>query len=187
VTDSTDGGRSVRGSFRQRFLATGESRFVTIAAFLVVILGISIGGHLYGRFLSARDLGGRDAAIEQLQSEGQKLKRELDDKSAQITALQIKLANAQAALEAIMPSENTYNVNPNQTLIVANGHLTLGLIGSPGNEGVILNVNGKQQTVPAGQVLAVAPDASTKCAVVVQSFDMFKAVVNASCAGVKPQ
>jgi hypothetical protein len=168
-------------------LATGESRFVVIAACLIALLGITIGGHLYGRFLSARDLGGRDAAIEQLQSESQKFKREIDDKSAQIGALQTKLASAQATLEAIMPSENSYNVNPNQTLIVANGHLTLGLVGSPGNEGVILNINGKQQTVAAGQILAVTPDASTKCAVTVQSFDMFRAVVNASCADVKPQ
>ena len=84
-----------------------------------------------------------------------------------------------------MPSANTYNISPNQSLIVADGHLTIGLIGSPGNESVTLAINGKQQTVSAGQVITVAPDPSTNCQVQVQSFDMFKAVLTASCAAAK--
>ena len=144
-------------------------------------LGTLIGGHLYGRYLAALELGGRENAIEQLRDESQKLKTQSDSLSAQITQLQTKLANAQAAVEAIMPSKNTYNFDPNQTRIVADGHLTIGLIGSPGNDNVTLNINGKQQTVGAGQVINVEPD----CQVGVQSFDMFKAVLTASCAGQK--
>jgi hypothetical protein len=181
VPDSTDTGRSVRNKPRRHWLASGESRYVVVAAFIAAALGTLIGGHLYGRYLSSRETRGRDNAIEEMRTESQKLKTQSDSLSAQITQLQTKLANAQAAVEAIMPSKNTYNFDPNQTRIVADGHLTIGLIGSPGNDNVTLNINGKQQTVGAGQVINVEPD----CQVGVQSFDMFKAVLTASCAGQK--
>jgi hypothetical protein len=168
-------------------LLRGEYAVVTLIASIVIILGSLIGGHLYGRFLAARDLGGRESAIEQMRAESQKQKRDIDEKSAQLTELQRKVMDAQAALEAILPQKDTYNIVPNQTLIVGDGHLTLGLIGSPANEGVLLNLNGKQQMVPAGQVITVAPDATTNCQVSVQSFDMFKALVHATCSGAKPQ
>jgi hypothetical protein len=168
-------------------LFRGENAVTTVVACIVVVLCSLIGGHLYGRFLSARDLGGRDAAIEQMRAESQKQKRDIDGKSAQITELQRKLMDAQAALEAILPQKDTYNIAPNQTLIVGDGHLMLGLIGSPANEGVLLNLNGKQQMVPAGQVITVAPDASTNCRISVQSFDMFKALIHVTCSGAKPQ
>jgi hypothetical protein len=187
VTDRTDQGRSVRDNARRPLFATGQSRFLTVVICLVVILVITVGGHLYGRYLASRDLGGRDAAIVQLTSEGEKLKRQMTEKDVQISTLQAKLKNVQATLDAIMPAENTYNVTPNQSVIVGDGRLTIGLVGSPGNEGVTLNINGKQQTVAAGQVVTVAADASTNCQLAVQSFDMFRAIVNASCASAKPQ
>ena len=86
-----------------------------------------------------------------------------------------------------MPSLNVYDINPNQSLIVADGRLTIGLIGSPGNDDINLNVNGKQQKVAAGDVIRLSPDASTACQVQIQSFDMFKAVFVASCAAAKSQ
>lgn len=187
MTDRTNGGRSVPGGPPRRVVLPGDGRFIIVAAIAIAIVGTLIGGNIYGRFLASRELGGRDTAIEQLQSEAQKLKRMVDDKSAQVTALATKLSSAQAALETIMPKANTYNLMPNQSLIVADGHLTMGLVGSPANEGVTLNINGKEQTVVAGQVIDVAADASSHCQVTVQSFDLFQAVVNASCAGAKPR
>jgi hypothetical protein len=183
VTDRT---RSGPVSSRPHLLR-GEYAAVTLIACIVGLLCIVIGGHLYGRFLAARDLGGRDTAIEQMRAESQKQKRDIDQKSAQITELERKVSDAQMALEAIVPQKNTYNIAPNQTLLVGDGHLMVGLIGSPGNDGVLLNINGKQQMVPAGQAITVAPEASTNCRVSVQSFDMFKAVVHATCSGAKPQ
>jgi hypothetical protein len=82
-----------------------------------------------------------------------------------------------------MPSDNTYNIVPNQALILADGRLTVGMVGSPGNEGVTLDINGRQQTLAAGQIVSVAPDPSATCQVGVQSFDMFKAVLTATCSG----
>jgi hypothetical protein len=61
------------------------------------------------------------------------------------------------------------------------------MVGAPSNESVTLDINGKQQSVDAGQIVDVAPDSSTQCQVQVRSFDMFKAMLLASCTPAKPQ
>jgi hypothetical protein len=164
-----------------------DPRFVSIIACIVAVVVILVGGHLYGRYLAAKDLGGRDNAIEQLVAQTQQQKRNIDQKSAELTEMQIKLDATNAQLESIMPTKNTYNIMPNQTLIVADGRVSVGLVGSPGNDNIMLNVNGKQQAAAAGQVITVGSGPSANCQVAVQSFDMFKAVLTASCAGAKGQ
>jgi hypothetical protein len=96
-----------------------------------------------------------------------------------------KLKGAQIALDSIMPSPNTYTIYPNQTLIVADGHLPVGLVGTPGNDAIVLNVKGKQQPLAAGQTINVALDPATQCQLSVQSFDVFKATLVATCSGSK--
>ena len=158
-----------------------DGRFVSVLACIVAVVVILVGGHLYGRYLASKEIGGRDVLIDQLQAQVQQQKRSADQKSAQISDLQAKLARVQAQLEQILPSKDTYNILPNQTLIVADGKITVGLIGSPANESILLNVNGKQLAAAAGQVIPAGPDSSGNCRVAVQSFDMFKAVITASC------
>ena len=114
------------------------------------------------------------------------MKRQVVGQTADLTATKAKLAQVEARLNTIMPSENVYNMTPNETRVVADGRLTVGLIGAPGNESITLNINGKQQTAIAGQPISIGLDASTNCNVVVQSFDMFSAVLTASCAA-KPR
>jgi hypothetical protein len=152
---------------------------------VLLILAGGVGGYIWGRQLTYNDvLAGRDL-VQQLQSENQTYNRQIIELSTRVTALQSKLAQVQSMLSAIMPADNTYNINPNQSMVVADGRLTVGLIGSPTNEGVNINVDGKQQMVAAGDVIKVAPDPSTNCEVTVQSFDLFKAVVSASCTATK--
>ena len=158
-----------------------------IVLVVLLALGVAVGGHLYAQRLAASDLAERDSTIQVLRSEGEKLESKNSDQSAQISALQAKLTNTQAELNAIMPSENTYHISPNQSLIVGDGHLTIGLIGPPTNHGVTLNINGKQQSLAAGDTLRVAPNSSTVCHVEVGSFDMFKAVVRAVCEIAEPR
>src|SRR5215471_13761788 len=93
--------RGPKGPRWRRFAA--EHRGTTILVVIIIIVGILIGGHLYGRYLSSIDLADREAQIEQLRAESQKQKRDIDSKSQQLTLLQDKLNKAQAALEAIMP------------------------------------------------------------------------------------
>jgi hypothetical protein len=162
-----------------------DPRSVSVIACIIALIVILVGGHLYGRYLASKEVGGRDNVIEQLQAQSQQQKRNIDQKSAQITQLQAQLARVESELDEIMPAKNTYNIMPNQTLIVADGRITVGLIGSPANESVLLNVDGKQLAATAGQVIPTGADASAKCQVAVQSFDMFKAVLTASCTGAK--
>jgi hypothetical protein len=173
------------GSPRRSVFDNG--RLISAIACIVAIAVILVGGHLYGRYLASKEIGGRDNVIEQLQAQAQQFKRSVDQKSAQLTELQTKLNRVQAQLEQIVPSKDTYNILPNQTLIVADGRVTVGLVGSPGNENVVLNINGKQQVAAAGQVFPAGSGASAGCQVAVQSFDMFKAVLTASCAGPRSQ
>ena len=185
MSERTSANRAADGGLRRRLL--NDNRFVITAACVIAVAVILVGGHFYGRYLSARDLGGRDNAIEQLRSQAQSTKRQLDSKTAEATELGAKLKKVQATLDSIMPSANRYIIQPNQSLVIGDGHLTVGLIGAPANESVTLDINGKDQSLAAGQVVKVASDAATNCQVQVQSFDMFKAVLVASCASAKPQ
>jgi hypothetical protein len=184
VVDRTRSGAASAESPRRLF---SDNRFVIFAACLVAIVGILVGGHLYGQYLASLESRGRDNAMEQLRSQSQALKRQVNEKTAQLSQAQAKLQSTQATLESILPTKNTYNINPNQALNVGDGHLTVGMIGSPGNDSVVLDINGKQQAVGVGQVLNVAGDQSTNCLVAVQSFDVFKAVITAICTAPKAE
>jgi hypothetical protein len=49
----------------------------------------------------------------------------------------------------------------------------------------MLNINGKQQSLAAGQMINVALGPATQCQLSVQSFDVFKATIVAACSGAK--
>lgn len=187
MTERMEAGRSDQKIPRLYVLLTARGgQFLLVIAIALLAVGGAIGGYMFGLDLAHRDLAAARGRIQQLQPENQRLKKAIVDQNAKLVELQTELTSVQAALRAITPSENTYNISPNQSLIVAGGHLTIGLIGSPTNESVNINVNGKQQLAATGDVIRVTTDRSTTCQVGVQSFDMFKAVLTASCAAVKP-
>lgn len=181
MSQTTVAGRS----FWTSWIARHTQALLVVFCILVVLGGI-LSGYIVGRQLTYNDvISGRDQ-IQQLQSENQTYNRQIIELSTRITALQSNLARVQNTLSTIMPADNTFNISANQSLVVADGRLTIGLIGSPTNEGININVNGKQQLAVAGDVILVAPDPSTKCRVSVQAFDLFKAVVAASCTTTTP-
>ena len=162
-----------------------RGRLLLACAIALVILAGAVGGYLYGLNLVRAELASAREDIQQLRPESQRLKNSILAQNAKIVELESELARVGAALHVIVPSENTYKISPNQSVIVAGGHLTIGLVGSPGNDSVKINVNGKLQTVATGDVIRVAVDASTDCQVEIQSFDMFKVIVTASCTASK--
>jgi cell division protein FtsB len=171
----TETGQSVQTRSRLYRLFTGRWLF------LITIL-VGIGGYIVGLNVGYLDIAGARQLIQQLRSDNQKLKTQISDLNATQVALQNKLATFESALDEIIPSKNTYNIKPNQSMIVASGRLTIGLIGPPTNERVNININGKQQSAATGDVINITLDPRTTCQVRVQSFDMFKAILNASCA-----
>jgi len=187
VTETIEESHSVQTSPQlSRFSMTRASRSLGVVAYIVLILGVAIGSYFVGRIGGFREEKAANGRILQLENGTQKLTADNTNQLAEIALLQTQIKNVQAKLAAIMPSENTYNISPNQSMIVADGHLTIGLIGPPMNERVNLNINGKQQSAAAGDIVNIALDPSTTCQVGVKSFDMFKAVLAASCAAVKP-
>jgi hypothetical protein len=142
---------------------------------------------MYGRYLARSDIRDRDNSIQQLQSEIQKLEGQITEAEGKLAEAQSKLGRFQTAMDAMIPTQNTYTLNPDQSLIVADGHLSIGLIGLPLNGRIHINVNGTQQWASAGDVIHVSTDPSKDCQIRVQSFDMFKAFISASCSAVSGQ
>ncbi len=123
----------------------------------------------------------------QLQSEIERLKRQIVLQDSNLNVAQAKIKSIQSALDAVIPSKDTYVISPNQSLLVAGGRLSIGLIGAPTNANVTMNINGKQEFASTGDMVNIALDPSTNCHVRVESFDMFRAIVTASCEAVRPQ
>ncbi len=168
------------------FIMTSAGRTIAVVVCILIILTIMIGSYFYARFSSDAELKSANLRIVQVQNDNQKLVTENTDLLGTIADLQLQVKNTQAKLAMILPTDDTYNISPNQSLIVANGRLTVGLIGSPSNESINLNINGKSQPAAVGTVISTVLDPSTTCLVGVQSFDMFKAVLTATCAAPKP-
>jgi len=179
---SVQSGVSSRAAWR---LLTRRRRALILFIETMLILIVAVIGHLTGRELGRRNLEKREEIIIELREELQKRGGELGRRTDQLTALQLKLNGVQAALDAILPSENTFNIVPNQSLLVAGGRITVGLIGQPANFTVTLNINGKEHALAAGDAIAVVNDDKTTCHVTVQSFDMFKATFNTACGAKK--
>jgi hypothetical protein len=177
-------GLSSRAAWR---LLTRRRRAWILFIETLLILVVAVIGHLTGRELGRRNLEKREEIIIELREELQKRGGELGRRNDQITALQTKLNAVQASLDAIVPSENTFNIVPNQSLLVGGGRVTVGLVGQPANQTVTLNINGKEHAVMAGNAVAVTtPGDSGSCQITLQSFDMFKATINATCSAKKP-
>ena len=176
MSDSREALRNPRtdGSSRVRPL---PGWFATIA----MIIAVGLGSFLFGIYISSRDLADTRVLVQQLQVDAQKSKQGMTAATATATALQAKTDQLVADLEAIRPAKDTYNFLPNQSLALANGLLAVGLVGSPSNSGIVLNVNGVRKQLSSGDVVQVSIDAKTNCRITLQSFDPFKAAVHAAC------
>ncbi|MGB7691842.1 MAG: hypothetical protein WBM12_03065 [Pseudolabrys sp.] len=147
---------------------------------LTALMG-GIVGYLLGLNSAFVEMTAGKLALQQSRAENQKMKSEMAGESVKAGAMESGIAKLQATLDELVPSENTYNIKANQSLIVGGGRLTVGLVGPPANDSVTLNVNGKRQPLGTGDIVNVAVDGQTNCQVRLQSFDMFKAVVTATC------
>lgn len=159
-----------------RLFMTREGRYLLLTALMGGIIGYLLG--LNSAFV---EIQAGKLALQQSRAENQKMKSEMAGESVKATAMEGGIAKLQATLDELVPSENTYNIKANQSLIVGGGRLTVGLVGAPTNDSVTLNINGKRQQLGTGDVISVAADNQTNCQVRVQSFDMFKAVITATC------
>jgi cell division protein FtsL len=166
-------------------LMTRRGRIFLITVTVAIVAAVAIFGRLYGQRLAYGAMQDRDSAIHQLEVERQQLQLEKSSQVAHMTTMHTDVQRLQAKLEAIIPSENRYSIDPNQSLVLADGHLTVGLIGAPRDDGIDININGKRYSAVVGDLIHVTSELSTACSVKIQSFDMFKAQFTASCAADK--
>ena len=163
-------------------LMTRRGRLGLLFTAAFIIGAVAVGGRIYGQHLAHQDMLERDRAMRQLETESQKLERQRANQNDVVATLRARLAQAEEKLGTVMPQKNTYSIDPNRSVVVADGQLTLGLVGLPTSDGVTINVNGKQYKAAAGDVIHLASEVSAPCKVAVQSFDVFNATVTASCS-----
>jgi cell division protein FtsB len=188
VSESTrEAGRSGQTGQQSGVPAAPASRLIAVVVCVIVLLVVAFASYLTARIMGGDDLKAANLRVVQIQGENQKLTADNTNLKGTISDLQLQVKTAQDKLAAIMPVENTFIFNPNQSLVVADGRMTIGLIGSPTNEGVNININGKSQLTMVGAVIDVAINPTTACQVSVQSFDMFRATLTATCSEVKPR
>jgi hypothetical protein len=151
-----------------------------VVAIFVAVIGYTVGwqGGVRETTNQFKDENSR------LQSDNQRLSKENSSQTMQISSLQSQLKNAQSQLAAVSGPVAVFEITANESMVVAGSHLTIGLVGSPANDKVNINVNGKQQPLAAGDVINAA--VSANCRVELKSFEMFKAVVTTTCADAKP-
>ncbi len=185
MIDTPASPRPATSAALERARKARDRRILFFVAVATLLFGIAVATFAIFRNLANADLVSLRQLYEQLQSERQNLRHQVTTQAAQLTTLQAKLASVQAELEAIVPTSNTYSIEPNQSRLIGDGKLTIALVGSPGNDSITLNINGKPQTAAAGQAITIAPDPQTSCQVAVQSFDMFRALLTAVCHSTK--
>jgi hypothetical protein len=164
---------------------TAKGRAFLLVASLAIIAATAIFSHLYGRHLAIEAIRESESAIRQLELERQQLEIEKSGQVTRMQAMNTATDRLQAQLDAIVPSKNRYTINPNQSLLVADDHLTVGMIGVPGMDGIEINVNGEHHLAAVGDVIHATAGPSTACDVKIQSFDMFNAQITATCAEIK--
>jgi len=162
-----------------------RARLLVVLASVLLLIASSAAGYFFGRDLAKRPLEDAQQLIHQLQPQVQKLKKQIDEQSSTLISVQTKLKRVETELSRLKPAKNTYVINSNQSLIIDDGKLTIGVVGPPIINGVTLNINGKQHHAVTGDVFAVTPDPQTKCSIKVQSFDMFQVNINAVCSKAK--
>jgi hypothetical protein len=146
---------------------------------LGVILVVAIVGFILGVSIGNRDRIGDANIIKELTADKDKLTAERIALQKQIFELREQRDKVNNKLEAIMPSPNIYRIKPNESQTVPIGRLTVGLVGTPGNQSIELNINDKKYRAQAGDI----NDIAMACRVEVVSFSVIDAnvMVTASC------
>jgi hypothetical protein len=148
---------------------------ILVVAIVCFTLGVSTGYHIVPV--------GAQSIIKKLTGDKDRLTAEKVALEKQTFELREQLDKVNKNLEAIIPSPNMYKIKPNESQTVPIGRLTVGLVGTPGNQSVELNINDKKYRAQAGDTNEIA----MACRVEVVSFNVIDAnvVVNASCIETK--
>jgi hypothetical protein len=118
-----------------------------------------------------------------LQKENLQLTNEKSNQASQMTNLQDQMKSMHGRMDTVMGQIGTFDISPNESAVVAGGHLTVGLVGAPTADRAIINVNQRQKPMATGDVVTV--QLSTTCQVELKSFEIRRAVVTTTCVDTK--
>ena len=151
---------------------------------LLIILAVAIGGYALGLNIARQDIAAGKQLIQQLQTESQKLQKQVHGTKRQQHRAAVQ-ADDDVKPRCMRWSRRRTPIilKPNQSIIVADGHLVLGLVGTPDNDQHQHQHQWQTASAAPGDIINVAPDASTACQVMVQSFRHVRGGVTATCSG----
>jgi hypothetical protein len=154
--------------------------------FLVFFLVIAIAGFTVGRRAASNEVDAVKDSAAKLREQINILDKKNKEQATSIADLEAKLKIAEDQLGEIYRTARTLEIGANESKLISINQLTIGLVGTPRNESVELNINGKQQSAAAGDVISV--EYATNCRLQVGSLNVLKSsvVINRSCESVKP-
>jgi len=98
---------------------TREGRYLLLTALMGGIIG-----YLLGLNTAYVERASIKLFLEQSRAENQKMQSAMAGENVKIAAMESSITKLKTTLEELIPSENTYNIKVNQSLIVGGGRLT---------------------------------------------------------------
>jgi hypothetical protein len=137
---------------------------MVLIAIVSLLIGFGLGYHGYTGLQNVNKNYQKDN--EKLTAEKIALQNKTFELENQLKVAQEKIASF---------SSNVYEIKPNQSQSVPRGNFIIGFVGTPGNQKVDLQINDKQYSVAAGEVINIQQ--SLNCRIEVMSFDVIEARV----------
>jgi hypothetical protein len=186
VAEMTPTDRSTETGFQPSRFRVTQRHWTVVAGRIIVIVVLVIGSYSLGRHWRSREITDYSNKNMALQKDNQRLTKTNSEQAQQIKILRAQLEHVSTQLNEIFLPTRKLEIKANESKRLSAEQLIIGLIGTPGNESIDLNVNGKKYSVSAGSVTTL--QLSTNCRIEIQSIDVLgsSAVVNTTCTAAKP-
>lgn len=147
---------------------------------VVLLVAIAWGFYTLGRNWGGEEIAAINLKVREIELQRDNFKKTSDLQKAEIEDLRLKLKKSETDLGEFFHPSRAIELTTGESKFISVDQLTIALNGTPRNDGVDLNINGKQQTKVAGDSIAI----STTCRLVITKIDILKpaVVINSTCA-----
>lgn len=144
-----------------------------------LLLIVAAGFYSLGRYSASQQFEDYKARNAQLAGDNGKLSADSKTQALRISELQDQLKDIKTKYDEVISPARNLVIKANESRPVSIALMEIGMIGTPTNESVNINVNGKRQVAAAGDVVS----ADFTCRIQVVSIDLLKssASVNSAC------
>lgn len=145
-------------------------------AFFLLIVAIAF--YSLGRYSAAQQLEEYKIKNVQLANDNGKLNSDNKAQTLRINELQDQVKDIKSKLDEVISPARNLEIKANESRPVSIALMEIGMVGTPTNESVNINVNGKRQVAAAGDVIG----ADFACRIQVVSIDLLKSSANITTA-----